>query len=242
VSDVEEESHESWLQRLLPGEPDLRTAKKNESKESDYLSRTPHVVLYGRNRPAGHCELRRCGKALELCTVLVDHEQRGIGLSHELVRLALQRAHQDPIVAGRAVDDHEPPLVFSFTRSAALAATLTKAGFKMRPPVRNSTRLFIWKSASSNLPLRVQLSLAADRTVRFLRLLFSNRKKAMGQAKHLSEYHLFTRVAGPVENQLPSSEDGVISAYGMDVVRVTEEQFAEATASTQEVDAWDEGE
>ena len=239
---MEEVSLEDWLQRVLAEEIDVRPPKRNPELEKRYVERCAKVVLYGEKRPAAYCELRRCGGELELCSVIVDAEKRGIGLSHELVRLALARAAQDPIVSGRPIDDHRPPLIFAFTRSAALATTLTKAGFDIRPASRRWCRLFLWRSASANLPLRVQLSLAWERSVRMLTMLCRDRRKARGQLSGLGEYHLFTRVAGALQaKEEPMTTDGIV-ALGMNVVRVTDEDLKPKRATTDETVAWDEGE
>ena len=187
--------------------------------------------------------MRRCGDALELCTVIVDSEKRGIGLSHELVRLALARATQDPIVSGLPLGGHEPPMIFAFTRSAALATTLTKAGFKIQPAKRKICRLFLWKSASANLPIRIQLGLARERLGRSFSMLFRNRKKAKQQIGHVGEYHLFTRVASVLQPQdEPMTTEGIF-ALGMNVVRVTDKDLVDTSAaSNDKTQAWDEGE
>ena len=207
------------------------------------MQRCAHVTLYGQLRPAGHCELRRCGGALELSTVIVDSEKRGIGLSHELVRLALSRANQDPIVSGQSLVNHKPPLIFSFTRSAALATTLTKAGFKIQPAKRKLSRLFLWKSASANLPVRIQLALAIDRITRSFTMLFRNLSKAKKQIKGTSDYHLFVRIAGPPKpKDEPMTTDGVL-ALGMNVVRVTDKDLNQTKkVSSEKTLAWDVGE
>ena len=201
------------------------------------------MTLFGEVRPAGHCELRRCGGALELCTVIVDSEKRGIGLSHELVRQALARAAQDPIVSGLPLGNYEPPLVFAFTKSAALATTLTKAGFKIQPAKRKMSRLFLWKSASVNLPIRIQLGLARERFVRSITMLFRDRRKVKQQIGRVGQYHLFTRIAGALQpRDEPMTTDGIF-ALGMNVVRVTEKDLGDANiASSEKTQAWDEGE
>ena len=79
TSRIEQEGRGEWLQRVLAEEVDVRPPKSNVNKEEEYLQRCAHVTLFGQVRPAGHCELRRCGGALELCTVIVDSEKRGIG-------------------------------------------------------------------------------------------------------------------------------------------------------------------
>ena len=239
---MESESLEDWLQRVLAEEVDVRPPKKNSELEKKYIERCAKVVLYGEKSPAAYCELRRCGGQLELCSVVVDAPKRGIGLSHELVRLALSRAAQDPIVSGQPLDRQEPPLVFAFTRSAALARTLTKAGFEIQPARRRWSRLFLFRSASANLSLRVQFALARERVVRTITMLTRDRKKAKGQIGNLGEYHLFTRTDGPPEQQEePMTTDGII-ALGMNVVRVTDDDLKPKTATTEETVAWDEGE
>ncbi len=231
------------MQRVLVEEIDVRPRKSNVNKEESYLQQCAHVTLYGEKRPAGHCELRRCGGALELCTVIVDSEKRGIGLSHELVRQALARAAQDPIVSGLPLGGHEPPLIFAFTRSAALATTLTKAGFKIQPAKRRMSRLFLWKSASANLPIRVQFGLLRERLGRSISMFSSDRKKAKQQISNVGKYHLFTRIAGPLQPQdEPMTTDGIF-ALGMNVVRVTDKDLNEQNnASSEQTQAWDEGE
>lgn len=249
---------EEWLSHVLSEELDLRPPKTSHEKEMRYLSRTAHITLWGEKQPAGHCELRRCGKALELSTVIVDKAKRGIGISHELVRIACERAGQDPIVSAQPLDRFEPPLVFCFTRSAALATTLTKAGFKIQPAQRKMCRLFLWKSASANLPFGVQLALFGERFFRYLSLLLTHRKKAKAQTRHLSDYHLFTRIAGSVgQREEPLTTEGVF-ALGMNVVRVTDDDLEKddgPSLSTKShdglsknvvdstlIDAWDGGE
>ena len=236
--------------RLLRDEVDLRLPKSSVEKEEEYLKKCAHVTLFGELRPAAHCELRRCGGALELCTVIVDPEKRGIGLSHELVRLSLERAAQDPIVSGQALGDHSPPLIFSFTRSAALATSLTKGGFRIQPARRRFCRLFLWRSASANLPIFVQLGLAKERLGRTIKMLFKDRRKAKQQVGNVGEYHLFTRIAGSLpEREEPMTTDGIV-ALGMNIARVTGEDLVDeyelnqqqSQISDQKVHAWDEGE
>ncbi len=246
---MEQMSTEAWLAEVLSEELDVRPPKSNHEREAKHLSRTPHVTLYGERRPAGHCELRRIGAALELATVIVDKEKRGIGLSHELVRIAIERAGQDPIISGQTMGSFTPPLVFCFTKSAALATTLTKAGFRIQPARRRASRLFLWKSASANLPIRVQIHLAGVRFVRFLILLSKHRHKAMAQAGNLSNYHLFTRIAGASVDDGGKREpltSGDVTALGMNVVRVTEKDFEKddesgstAVAEPETVHSWD---
>lgn len=247
---MEQEGTGEWLLRLLGKEADLRPPKSSAEKEEEYLKKCAHITLFGEQRPAAHCELRRCGGALELCTVIVDPEKRGIGLSHELVRLSLERAAQDPIVSGQALGDHSPPLIFSFTRSAALATSLTKGGFRIQPARRRFCRLFLWRSASANLPIFVQLGLAKERLGRTIKMLFKDRRKAKQQVGNVGEYHLFTRIAGSLpEREEPMTTDGIV-ALGMNVVRVTdgdlvdEEELNQQKSQIpdQKVHAWDEGE
>ena len=247
---MEQEGTGEWLLRMLGEEVDLRLPKSSAEKEEEYLKKCAHVTLFGEQRPAAHSELRRCGGALELCTVIVDPEKRGIGLSHELVRLSLERAAQDPIVSGQALGDHSPPLIFSFTRSAALATSLTKGGFRIQPARRRFCRLFLWRSASANLPIFVQLGLAKERLGRTIKMLFKDRRKAKQQVGNVSEYHLFTRIAGSLpEREEPMTTDGIV-ALGMNVVRVTDEDLVDedelnqqkSQISDQKVHAWDEGE
>ncbi len=247
---MEQEGTGEWLLRLLGEEADLRPPKSSAEKEEEYLKKCAHVTLFGEFRPAAHCELRPCGGALELCTLIVDPEKRGIGLSHELVRLSLERAAQDPIVSGQALGDHSPPLIFSFTRSAALATSLTKGGFRIQPARRRFCRLFLWRSASANLPIFVQLNLAKERLGRTIKMLFKDRRKAKQQVGNVGEYHLFTRIAGSLpEREEPMTTDGIV-ALGMNVVRVTDEDLVnenelgqeKSQISDQKVHAWDEGE
>jgi len=243
---MEQEECAEWLQRVLTEEIDVRPPKSNVKREEAYLQRCAHVTLYGEKRPAGHCELRRCGGGIELCTIIVDSEKRGIGLSHELIRLSLSRAAQDPIVSGNPLGGHEPPLIFSFTRSAALATSLTKAGFKIQPAKRRLCRLFLWKSASANLPLRIQLGLFRERLGRLLIMIFRERKKFKQQIIRVGDYHLFTRIAGaPKPNDEPLTTEGVF-ALGMNVVRVTDKDLKneddDFLVSTARTKSWDDGE
>lgn len=247
---MEQEGTGEWLLRMLGEEVDLRLPKSSAEEEEEYLKKCAHVTLFGEQRPAAHSELRRCGGALELCTVIVDPEKRGIGLSHELVRLSLERAAQDPIVSGQALGDHSPPLIFSFTRSAALATSLTKGGFRIQPARRRFCRLFLWRSASANLPIFVQLGLAKERLGRTIKMLFKDRRKVKQQVGNVGEYHLFTRIAGSLpEREEPMTTDGIV-ALGMNVVRVTDEDLVDedelnqqkSQISDQKVHAWDEGE
>jgi len=238
------------LQRVLAEEVDLRPPKSSVDKEEEYLQKCAHITLFGKIRPAGHCELRRCGGALELCTVIVDSEKRGIGLSHELIRLALSRATQDPIVSGKPLGGHEPPLIFAFTRSASLATTLTKAGFKIQPPKRKISRLFLWRSASANLPIKIQLGLVRERLGRAFIMLLRGRGKVRQQIRGVGDYHLFTRIAGaPEPQEEPMTTEGIF-ALGMNVVRVTDRDLKTTNGNDEEVNqgsssqtkAWDDGE
>jgi hypothetical protein len=247
---MEQEGTGEWLLRVLAEEVDLRSPKSSAEKEEEYLKKCAHVTLFGEQRPAAHCELRRCGGALELCTVIVDPEKRGIGLSHELVRLSLERATHDPIVSGQTLGDHSPPLIFSFTRSAALATSLTKGGYRIQPAKRRFCRLFLWRSASANLPIFVQLALAKERLGRTIKMLFKDRRKAKQQVGNVGEYHLFTRIAGSLpEREEPMTTDGIV-ALGMNVARVTDEDLVDegdsdhqkSLISDQKTHAWDEGE
>ena len=247
---MEQEGTGEWLLRVLAEELDLRPPKSSAEKEEEYLKKCAHVTLFGEQRPAAHCELRRCGKALELCTVVVDSEKRGIGLSHELVRLSLERAAQDPIVSGQTLGEHSPPLIFSFTRSAALATSLIKGGFRIQPAKRRFCRLFLWRSASANLPIFVQLALARERLGRTIKMLFKDQRKAKQQVGNVGEYHLFTRIAGNLpEREEPMTTDGIV-ALGMNVARVTDEDLIDgdelnhqkSPISDQKTHSWDEGE
>mgnify|MGYP001257086857 FL=1 len=134
-------------------------------------------------------------------------------------------------------------MIFAFTRSAALATTLTKAGFKIQPAKRKMSRLFLWKSASANLPIRIQLGLACERLGRSFTMLFRDRKKAKQQIGNVGEYHLFTRIAGALQPQdEPMTTEGIF-ALGMNVVRVTDEDLHPTnTVSSDKTQAWDEGE
>lgn len=247
---MEQEGTGQWLLRVLREEADLRPSKSSAEKEEEYLKKCAHVTLFGEQRPAAHCELRRCGRALELCTVIVDTEKRGIGLSHELVRLSLERAAQDPILSGQTLGAHSPPLIFTFTRSAALATSLTKGGFKIQPARRRFCRLFLWRSASANLPIFVQLGLARERLGRTVKMLLKDRRKAKQQVGNVGEYHLFTRIAGSLpDREEPMTTDGIV-ALGMNVARITDKDLIDEggskhqkpQVSDQKAHAWDEGE
>ena len=245
---MRDEPVEVWLNRMLTDSIDLRAPSKDVAREAGRLDKVAKVTLLEDGAPVGHLELERRGGAIEFCTVIVDPGHRGRGLSHELVRQGVERGDRDPIVAGLALDDVDVDrgvLLFSFTRSAALAATLVAAGFKLRTPRRRWSTFWIIPTSIYNLPFLVRVAIVVDRIKRNVPMLLHDRKRFWHQKKNLGDYHLFTLWSPDARAPAHALSDDFserIDALGMDMVRVTEESFSNDNAREEDVRAWDEAE
>jgi GNAT superfamily N-acetyltransferase len=245
---VRDEPLEDWLNRMLVDNIDLRSPSKDAAREAKRLDKVAKVTMLEDGAPIGHLELERRAGAIEFCTVVVDPGHRGRGLSHELVRQGVERADRDPIVAGVALDDPDEQrgvLLFSFTRNAALAATLVAAGFKLRSPRRKWSTLWLIPSSIYNLPFLVRMATVVDRIKRNTPMLLRDRKRFWHQKKNLGDYHMFTLWSPDARAHVHASGEDFadrVDALGMDMVRVTEDSFHQDPASGADVRAWDEAE
>ena len=245
---MRDEPLEDWLNRMLVDNIDLRSPSKDAAREVKRLDKVAKITLLEDGAPIGHLELERRAGAIEFCTVVVDPGHRGRGLSHELVRQGVERADRDPIVAGVALDDPDEQrgvLLFSFTRNAALAATLVAAGFKLRSPRRKWSTLWLIPSSIYNLPFLVRVAIVVDRIKRNVPMLLHDRKRFWHQKRNLGDYHLFTLWSPDARAPAHALSDDFserIDALGMDMVRVTEESFSNDNAREEDVRAWDEAE
>jgi predicted GNAT family acetyltransferase len=255
-----------WLDRMLTKEPDLRQSLGVE-KEAKRASTIPRIILLEDGEPAAYAELRRVGRAVELATVVVDPEQRGRGLSHDLVHQGWERWRQDPIVHGQSVMPEinfaqaslqeesnqtasivRGPLI-SFTRDPAMAAALIGGGFTLIPKKRRPSRLWLWKSDNGILPISIQLSLAFDRLGRGLRLLFTQPKNLIHFLQNTRKYRLFVRVPEDAERLPPrmhsrsQRESDAPQGIAPDVIDQLEVVgYSPENESSGQVNAWDEGE
>ena len=245
---MRDEPLEDWLNRMLVDNIDLRSPSKDAAREAKRLDKVAKVTMLEDGAPIGHLELERRAGAIEFCTVVVDPGHRGRGLSHELVRQGVERADRDPIVAGVALDvpdEQRGVLLFSFTRNAALAATLVAAGFKLRSPRRKWSTLWLIPSSIYNLPFLVRMATVIDRIKRNTPMLLRDRKRFWHQKKNLGDYHMFTLWSPDARAHVHASSEDFsdrVDALGMDMVRVTEDSFSQDPAGGEDVRAWDEAE
>jgi len=142
----------------------------------------------------GYAELVRLGNLIEFAGVIIDPNRRGRGHSHHLIERAIERWRQDAILHRT-----NPPLsvanrlgLFCYTRHVGLSKALLKAGFEQRPAVRHWSRLWLVRSAVAPLPFLTQFSLISNRLFRVIKTFFSEPKRVIHQAKHLSNYQLYT--------------------------------------------------
>jgi GNAT superfamily N-acetyltransferase len=212
-SDVDIDELISWLEIMVTQELDL-APPLGEEKRRHRLKSTAYITLQGEIEPKikveniaakyskeglkksipngvdgfdetsiwGYAELVRLGRQIEIATVIIDSNRRGRGHSHHLIEQAIKRWRQDAILHGI-----NPPLssenrlaLFCFTKHVGLATALLRAGFEQRPAVRHWSRLWLRRSSLVLLPFSTQFS------------LFSDPKRVIHQAKHLSNYQLYT--------------------------------------------------
>ena len=182
----------AWLVSMVREEMDLWGPLKNFASIREWRRR-PRILLHDKQGIFGHAVLGRLGTSIELRTVVLDPRVRGHGRSHELVEQAVSRWYQDALIH-RSTPPLEPSFrrsLISWTKSAPLAAAYHRAGFSLIQPERRWCRLWLYKSSLATLPARLQISIALDRTIRAISMLFRDPKRLQYQILHLREYRLF---------------------------------------------------
>jgi hypothetical protein len=256
----------SWLHKMLEANPDLRTSS-GVPAEARRLPKIAKIVIHEDGLPIGYAELRRVSRAIELATVVVDEAHRGRGHCHTLVQSGWERWRQDPILHGRSVMPEvdlskvmsggeieeitvpKGPLI-SFTRDAAMAASLVAGGFEMVARRRRPSRLWLWKSDVSSLPINIQIMLAIDRILRGIAMLFRRPSKLLHYIKNAGNYRLFIRKAESAEVPPPRAtllrrESEKAEGVASDVVKhfsAAGFTMAQNEDEAGEHIAWDEGE
>ena len=219
---VEEEA--TWLLRMQYENLDLCKPKKL-NKLILQLKTHPGIFIRNEGGILGHANLQRIGGVIELHTVVVEPELRGEGHSHKLIYSAWERWRQDPILHGKLLEskidltkredsnniENEilPCKLIAFTRNAALASTLTSAGFKIAIPKRKWWNLWLIKTQLGQLKTNQLFSLSLNRFVSFVKMLggevipknnergglfkrfFQRRRRLFHQLSYLGEYKLF---------------------------------------------------
>jgi GNAT superfamily N-acetyltransferase len=114
-----------WLRTMLVAELDLRPAR-SIGKEAYGLTGDDAITIRDKDaRLIGYGRMTRCGKYLELTTVVIDPDRRGKGHSHQLIAQAIK------------LTPNGLPL-HCWTKSPALTKSLIAAGFvrKKSPSLR----------------------------------------------------------------------------------------------------------
>ena len=170
---------------------DLRSPKKPH-QELLLLNRIPNILIRENGNLIGFCSLRRRIGCIELCSLVVDEDHRGKGISHKLVFSAWDRWRQDPIIHGKsvipsvnlaaAIRDDEIEEVFdvlpmiAFTRSAPAAAAFNRAGFRIMSPKRRWWTFWLFRHKYGTLQTKTMISILLTRFSRgFLLLLFGEK-------------------------------------------------------------------
>ena len=257
----EDERLAVWLDALLKSESDLRPSR-GVVKEARKGPRTPRIIVLESGDFAGYAELRRVGGAIELATVVVDHDLRGKGFAHQIVHQAWERWRQDPVLhglpLGGKVDLSNSAIVekgarvirgplISFTRDPAMGAALVGGGFMMMPRKRRASRLWLWKSDFAALPIGTQLAVGFDRLIRGFRLLFIEPSRIIHFIRNSRNYRLFVRIPETAERPPPrlhlrSEREGGVPSDVMDQMEAVAFTMAEMETPPKRITAWDEGE
>ena len=172
------ETDGEWLSKQFEKNLDLRTPKKPH-QELLLLNKIPNILIRENGNLIGFCSLRRRIGCIELCSLVVDEDHRGKGISHKLVFSAWDRWRQDPIIHGKSVipsvnlaaairdDEIEEEFdvlpMIAFTRNVAAAAAFNRAGFKIMSPKRRWWTLGLIRHKYGALSTKTMFSILLNR-------------------------------------------------------------------------------
>ncbi len=270
---VEEEA--TWLLRMQHENLDLRKPKKLDKLILE-LRKNLGIFIKNDNGILGYTNLQRMGSIIELHTIIIDPKSRGEGHSHKLIYSAWERWRQDPILHGKLLnskidftkkegsndieEDYLPCQLIAFTRNAALASTLTSAGFKIAIPKRKWWNLWLIKTQLAQLKTSHLFYLSLNRIVAFIKLLggevipenndnagffkrfFQRRRRLFHQLSHLGEYRLFILSTEMQRKDWPR-KGGPNEEYYHPLEEINVATFAnKKDVAPEEITEWDSGE
>ena len=267
---VEEEA--TWLLKMQHANLDLRKPKSLK-KLILQLNQNPGIFIRNSKGILGYANMQRLGNIIELHTLVIDPKFRGEGHSHKLVYSAWERWKQDPILHGKSFvgkinifDDSDkneiklPCQLIAFTRSAALASSLTSAGFRIAIPKRKWWSLWIIKSQLGQLNTSSLFNLFLNRFLVFLKMLvgevipvnniksgffrrfLQKRRRLMHQLSNLKEYKLFI-LSTEMQNKEWPRKGGPNEEYYHPLEEINVATFSkEKQIESEEIIEWDSGE
>ena len=270
VDVVEEEAR--WLLKMQLENLDLRKPKSLK-KLILYLNKNPGIFIRNNAGIIGFANMQRLGAIIELHTVVIDPQCRGEGHSHKLVYSAWERWKQDPILHGKSFDENItfsnkknkskirlPCQLIAFTRNAALASSLTSAGFKIAIPKRKWWSLWIIKTQLAQLNASSVLSIVLNRLMILIKMLIGEvipenniksgffkrflqkRRRLMHQLSNLSEYKLFI-LSTEMQNKEWPRKGGPNEEYYHPLEEINVTKFSkEKEINPEEIIEWDSGE
>ena len=270
VDVVEEEA--KWLLKMQLENLDLRKPKSLK-KLILYLNKNPGIFIRNNAGIIGFANMQRLGTIIELHTVVIDPQCRGEGHSHKLVYSAWERWKQDPILHGKSFDENItfsnkknkskirlPCQLIAFTRNAALASSLTSAGFKIAIPKRKWWSLWIIKTQLAQLNASSVLSIVLNRLMILIKMLIGEvipdnniksgffkrflqkRRRLMHQLSNLSEYKLFILSTEMQDKEWPR-KGGPNEEYYHPLEEINVTKFSkEKEINPEEIIEWDSGE
>ena len=270
VDVVEEEA--KWLLKMQLENLDLRKPKSLK-KLILYLNKNPGIFIRNNAGIIGFANMQRLGTIIELHTVVIDPQCRGEGHSHKLVYSSWERWKQDPILHGKSFDENItfsnkknkskirlPCQLIAFTRNAALASSLTSAGFKIAIPKRKWWSLWIIKTQLAQLNASSVLSIVLNRLMILIKMLIGEvipenniksgffkrflqkRRRLMHQLSNLSEYKLFI-LSTEMQNKEWPRKGGPNEEYYHPLEEINVTTFSkEKEINPEEIIEWDSGE
>ena len=238
-----------------------------------YLNKNPGIFIRNNAGIIGFANMQRLGTIIELHTVVIDPQCRGEGHSHKLVYSAWERWKQDPILHGKSFDENItfsnkknkskirlPCQLIAFTRNAALASSLTSAGFKIAIPKRKWWSLWIIKTQLAQLNASSVLSIVLNRLMILIKMLIGEvipenniksgffkrflqkRRRLMHQLSNLSEYKLFI-LSTEMQNKEWPRKGGPNEEYYHPLEEINVTTFSkEKEINPEEIIEWDSGE
>ena len=267
---VEEEAR--WLLKMQLENLDLRKPK-NLKKLIAQFNQNSGILIRNNRGILGYANMQRLGRIIELHTVVVDPEFRGEGHSHKLIYSAWERWKQDPILHGKSfeskinfIDESNenelalPCQLIAFTRNAALASSLTSAGFKIAIPKRKWWSLWLIKTQLAQLKTGHLFYLFLNRFLIFIKMLIGEevpknnvktglfkrflqkRRRLMHQLSNLSEYKLFI-MSTEMQNKEWPRKGGPNEEYYHPLEEINVATFSkEKQIKPEKIAEWDSGE
>ena len=267
---VEEEAR--WLLKMQLENLDLRKPKILKKLIAQF-NQNSGILIRNNRGILGYANMQRLGRIIELHTVVVDPEFRGEGHSHKLIYSAWERWKQDPILHGKSFDskinffdesnEEElalPCQLIAFTRNAALASSLTSAGFKIAIPKRKWWSLWLIKTQLAQLETGPLFYLFLNRFLMFIKMLIGEgipknnvksgflkrflqkRRRLMHQLSNLSEYKLFI-MSTEMQNKEWPRKGGPNEEYYHPLEEINVATFSkEKQIEPEEIAEWDSGE